>query len=165
MDPIASNSCPYPLGLAALRGDSIGVVIRLIDARTGRPISLTGYSGTAGIYQSPNSSIPTHALTVVVDQAAVGQETTGLVAITAAGGETTLWLEAGAWSLVLELGAVRKTLVAGPWTLAGPSMLPAVFVCGLCPVVGFGSLGTGCDVASDGYTSLVLPYPAGACGC
>jgi hypothetical protein len=165
MDPIAANSCPYPLGLAALRGDSIGVVIRLIDARTGRPISLTGYSGSAGIYPSQNSSIPTHALTVVVDQAAVGQETTGLVTITAAGGETQLWLEAGAWSLVLEAGPVRKTLIGGPWTLAGPSMLPASFVCGLCPVAGFESVGTGCDAASDGYTALALPYPAGACGC
>jgi len=50
----------------------------------------------AGVYPSQNSSIPTHALTVTVDQAAAAQETTGLVTIAAAGGETQLWLEAGA---------------------------------------------------------------------
>lgn len=165
VDPIAQTLCPVPLALVAIRADSIEIRVRFFDASTGRPIVLDGFDGSAVIYDSPNATVPLHTLTVVVDQSGAGQPTTGVVTITVAGSATQLWIERGYWALVLDSGAVRKTVIAGPWELRGPSLGGPAYVCGLCPVPGVAPIGAACMVVKAGYHQVVLPYPAGDCGC
>ena len=173
LDPIEQTICPVPLTLKATRGDSIDVRLRFYDARTGRPLVLTGWSGDAFVYESANPSVPKHTLVVVVDQSAASMPTTGVVTITspAPAGTTTTWIEYGSWSLQLTDGTARKTVVAGPWRLGAVSLGSTSFTCsvngagGLCSVDPFDLAGGGCAVLVDGYTRILLPHPAGACGC
>ena len=165
LDPIAQTTCPIPLRLGAIRGDSIDVRLRLIDVATGRPIVLTGWAGEAKIWDSVNADIPIHVLTVVVDQAAAAQPTTGMVTISAAPGATTIWKLDGFWSLAMTSASVRKTIVAGPWSMAGPGGTPVGLVCGVCQVLPLEQLGSACVVARDGYQELLLPYPQSSCAC
>ena len=167
LDPIAQTTCPVPLTLTAIRGDSVSIPLRLFGAATGSPIALTGYSGTASVYATPNQGLPLHSLTVVVDQAAASMPTTGVVTVSLAGGASQVWIEDGYWALVLEDGTTRKTLISGPWQLRGPAIGPAAFVCGLCPTPGaaFDLAGAGCGILDGGYTRIVLPFPASSCGC
>ena len=175
LDPIEQTICPVPLTLKSTRGDSIDVRLRFYDARTGRPLVLTGWSGDAFVYESANPSVPTHTLVVDVDQSAAAQPTTGVVTITspAPAGTTTTWIEYGSWSLQLTDGVSRKTVVAGPWRLGAVSLGASSFVCttggglgaGACAVDPFELAGGGCSVLVDGYTRILLPHPAGACGC
>jgi len=177
LDPIAQTICPVPLTLQAQRGNSIDVRLRMIDARTGRPLSLTGFSGTASIYASPNTSIVAHSLAVDVDQSPAGGATTGVVLISVPPGEsTTTWLGYGFWALTLtDGGTVTKTVVAGPWSLASVSLGPSSFVCTAPGGAGFGTVcggapafsaaNSGCSVLEAGYTLILLPHPAGSCAC
>lgn len=170
MDPIAQSSSPVPLMLRALRNDSLSVALRLYDARTGRPIVLTGWSGTALIYASINSAAASHSLTVTVDQSAAGQPTTGMVTISVDGGVTATWLEDGYWALTMISNATRKTLIAGPWEMRGPAPSSVVGPCGLCPAPGvraaeLEALGVNCDVIRYGYWILKLPVPQPECAC
>lgn len=167
LDPIAQTLCPVPLKLAAIRGDSIDVRIRLINGATAAPIVLTGYSGTASIYASSNASVAVHTLTVDVDQSGAGLPTTGVITVTLAGGVSVTWIEAGFWALVIDNGTVRKTIVAGPWELKPYAPTVGDFVCGLCPTASSGAelIGSGCEVLTQGYTGIVLPYPQGECSC
>jgi len=163
--PIQQTACPIPLSLAAIRADSIDVRLRLIDVSTGRPITLTGWSGEAKIWLSPNADVAVQSLAVAVDQAATGQPTTGMITISATPLETTLWQTVGYWSLVMISVGVRKTIAAGPWTLHGPSLAGPGFVCGLCAAPGFEQLGSSCLIARVGYQDLRLPYPQTSCSC
>jgi len=167
VDPIQQTACPIPLRLGAIRGDSIDIRLRLVDVSTGRPIVLTGWSGEAKIWSSTNADAALHDLTVTVDQAAAGQPTTGMVAITAAPTVTTLWPADAFWSLVMISASVRKTIVAGPWSLAGRGYTPTPFACGLsvCAPAELERIGTDCLIARAGYQDLLLPYPQALCGC
>jgi hypothetical protein len=164
LDPIAQSTYPALLMLRAIRSDSITAKVRLYDARTSKPIVLTGYSGTASVRASENSTVATHELEVEVDQAGAGAATTGIVTITIDGGDSLMWLEDGYWSLVLVDDPIRKTIISGPWELRGPA--PGTIArCGLCSVPGFEQLGVDCDVTKYGYTILKLPLPQPACPC
>lgn len=165
--PIAQTSCPIPLRLSGIRGDSISVRLRLLDASTGRPIVLTGWAGEASVWDSINADVPLHSLTVDVDQAPAAQPTTGMVTISASPGETTLWRVDGYWSLTMTHAgdSVRKTIIAGPWRLEGPGGAPAGFACGVCPEPQIEQVGTACVVAREGYHEIVLPYPQSSCAC
>ncbi|HVI04119.1 MAG TPA: hypothetical protein VM869_35755 [Enhygromyxa sp.] len=165
LDPIAQTTHPIPLLLRAIRGDSLLLKLRLYSARTGRPIVLTGYSGTAAIRKAQNSTTSTHEFDIEVDQAAAGQSTTGLVTIELDGGDSITWLEDGFWSLVLTNGSVRKTILSGPWELRGPAPGHVGYACGLCPVPGLEVAGVDCDVSRHGYAVLKLPAPQPVCGC
>jgi hypothetical protein len=165
LDPIAQSTYPALLMLRAIRSDSLTIKVRLYDARTGRPIVLTGYSGAALIFATENSSVATHELDVEVDQAAAGQATTGLVTITLDGNQSTTWLEDGYWSLVLIDDPIRKTIISGPWQMSGPAPGTKAHPCGLCSVPGFEQLGVDCDVTRYGYTILKLPLPQPTCSC
>ena len=175
LDPIEQTICPVPLTLKALRGDSIDVRLRLFDARTGRPLVLTGWSGEAFVYESANGSVPKHTLVVDVDQSAASMPTTGVVLITSPppAGTTKTWIEFGSWALQLTLGTVRKTISAGPWILSSVSIAQPTFTCSIggfgaaCSpeTVPFGLAGGDCAVLENGYTRILLPHPAGACGC
>lgn len=167
LDPIQQTTCPVPLRLGAVRGDSIDVRLRLVSAQTGRPIVLTGWSGEAKIWLSTHSDVAAQQLTVTVDPAAAGQPTTGMITISALPTTTTLWPGDAFWSLVMILApSVRKTIIAGPWQLAGASYMQP-FTCGLsaCQPVPFEQLGSACVVARDGYQDVLLPYPQAACAC
>jgi hypothetical protein len=165
LDPIAQSICPVPLRLGAIRGDSIDVRLRLIDASTGRPIVLTGWDGEASVWDSINADVPVHSLTVGVDQSPAAQPTTGVVTITALPGATTLWKLDGFWSLTMTSATVRKTIIAGPWKMVGPGGLPAGFVCGVCSTPELEQVGSSCVVLQDGYQGILLPYPQGECEC
>ena len=166
LDPISQTTCPIPLRLGAVRGDSIDVRLRLVSAQTGRPIVLTGWSGEAKIWASAYSDAAATSLTVTVDQAPAGQPTTGMVTISALPGATTLWLGDAFWSLVMISAGVRKTIVSGPWQLAGPGFMQAS-TCGLsvCSSTPLEQIGSACVVARDGYQDLILPFPQASCGC
>jgi hypothetical protein len=176
MDEIALTACPVPVSLRATAGDSIDARFRLLSAATGRPLVLTGWSGSAGVYET-TYSLPKHTLTVDVDQAGAGTSTTGLVTVTAAPGVTTTWITDGAWSLVVTDGSTSKTVVAGTWS-ATTDMQPAPFFCGGA----FGSVGgarvgcltaeAGCSACEPGcsagttYLAVALPNPVpGGCAC
>ncbi len=163
--PIQQTACPIPLRFDAVRGDSIDVRLRLIDASTGRPLALTGWDAEAKIWASSNGDVAAHELAVAVDQAPAAQPTTGMITITAAPLDTVLWLVDGYWSLIMTSAGVRKTIAAGPWALHGPSLHGPLFVCGLCFVPGLEQVGAACTVARDGYQELRLPYPQSACAC
>lgn len=171
LDPIAQTTCAVPYALKAVRGDSIDIRLRLINAATGRPIVLTGWSGAANIYDTPLAGAIKHTLTVVVDQAAAAQPTTGIVTITAAPNETVGWTEFGYWALVLTDGTASKTIIAGPWSLAGTSISEPGFTCGIggasgaCGAQVFDLIGAQCEVLTSGYTEVVLPYPQAQCAC
>lgn len=170
MDPIAQTSSPIPLMLRALRNDSLSARLRLYDARTGKPIVLTGWSATASIYASINSASASHSLTVTVDQAGAGQATTGIVTISVDGGVTSTWIEDGYWALTMIDDPTRKTIIAGPWELRGPAPSSVVGPCGLCASPGVGAaeleaLGVNCDVVRHGYWILKLPAPQPECPC
>ena len=174
LDPIAQTSCPVPYVLQATRGDSIDIRLRLFDGATGRPIVLTGWSGVANVYDTPLGGAILHTLTVVVDQSPASQPTTGEVLISTGINETSGWIESGYWALVLTDGSSSKTIVAGPWQMAGNSIGLPSFVCGsggsfgaggLCGSPGIDVLGTGCEVLASGYTEIVLPHPQSVCAC
>ena len=165
LDPIAQTTCPIPLRLGAIRGDSIDVRLRLIDASTGRPIVLTGWTGEAQIWESVHSDVAIHTLTVVVDEAPAASSTTGMVTISAAPAATTLWRLDGFWSLVMTSPTVRKTIAAGPWSMLGPGGAPAGFACGVCVPAQIEQVGAACVVARSGYQDLILPYPQADCAC
>ena len=170
LDPIAQTSCPAPYALRVVRGDSIDIKLRLFDACTGRPLVLTGFSGTATIFDSAVLGTPKGALPVTVDQSPAAQATTGVVAITATGAETAQLIDFGSWALVLTDGVSSKTLVAGPWSLGGYSLAQPLFTCsssaasGACGVPGFEVIGAGCEVLCNGFTELTLPFPQAQCG-
>ncbi len=166
VDPIAQTTCPIPLRLTAIRGDSIDVRLRLIDASTGRPIVLTDWAGEAKIWDSINADVSLHSLTVDVDQSAVSLPGTGMVTISALPAATTLWKLDGFWSLTLTSATVRKTIVNGPWKMYGPGGTGPRFVCGLCPAPEIETVGTSCFVlSSSGWAELRLPYPQANCTC
>lgn len=171
-DPIAQTACPVPFALQAVRGDSINICLRLFDASTGKPIVLTGWSGIANVYASPVGGQVSHTMTVVVDQSATGQPTTGVVEITTAINETSGWIEFGSWALILSDGTTSRTIVAGPWLMAGNSLAASSFTCtgvsgaavGACGVPQFEVIGAGCSVLEGGYVVIELPHPQSA-GC
>jgi hypothetical protein len=163
--PIQQTTCPIPLRFDAVRGDSIDVRLRLVDAATGRPIVLTDWSAEALLWSSSNGDVPVHALVVTVDQAAASQPTTGMVTIISPPLGTTLWLAAGYWSLVMIATGVRKTIAAGPWALHGRSLDGPAYVCGLCLLPTLEQVGAACLVARAGYQELRLPFPQSACAC
>lgn len=171
LDPIAQTACPVPYALRVVRGDSIDVRLRLFDRCTGRPLVLTGYSGTATVYDSPELGTPKGTFAVAVDQSPAGQATTGVVTITASAQDTAPLIDFGAWALVLTDGVSSKTIVAGPWSLAGYSQGQPLFSCstsptsGFCGVPGYDLLGAGCELLCNGYTDLVLPHPQGSACC
>ena len=172
VDPIAQTLCPVPLGLTAIRGDSLTVVVRLYNRATGAPIPLTGYSGEASIYVSQSSSVASQTIPVDVDQSPAGGATTGIVTLELAGQVSTTWIEDGAWALVLDNGTVRKTIIAGPWKLRPVSQFGPAQICGLNPLPGSGGcggavaiVGDQCEVTTEGYTRITLPYPSSCCAC
>jgi len=173
LDPIAQTSCPVPLAFRALRGDTVDIRLRLIDASTGRPIVLTGWSGVANVYASQVGGQVSHTMTVAVDQSAANNPTTGMVTITLAPNETVGWIEWGYWGLILSDGTTSKTIVAGPWELAGTSVGASLFTCaglsgvgtGVCGSTSFELAGADCGVLGQGYTAILLPHPQGSCSC
>ena len=166
VDPISQTTCPIPLRLTTIRGDSIDVRLRLIDASTGRPIALTGWAGEARIWSTINADVPLHSLTVVVDQSAAALPDTGMVTISALPAATTLWKLDGFWSLTMTSATVRKTIANGPWQMFGPGGAGTRFACGLCPAPEIEQLGASCFVlASGGWSELRLPYPQSSCTC
>lgn len=165
LDPIAQTSCPIPLRLTAIRGDSISIKLRLVNVATGRPIVLTDWSGEAKIWNSVNADVALHELDVDVDQAAAGQSTTGIVTISADPGATILWKLDGFWSLALLAEGIRKTIISGPWQMFGPGLAGPAYICGVCLVPEIERVGTACVVARDGYQEIRLPYPQAACTC
>lgn len=172
LDPIAQTTCPVPLALQATRGDSLSIQIRLLNAATGRPIVLTGWSGVVNIMPSPIGGQVLHTLTVTVDQSAANMPTTGIVTITAGINETVGFIEQGYWALVLTDGTTSKTIIAGPWLMAGNSVGSPSFVCGsgagvsgFCGSLGFALIGTDCGVLAAGYQEISLPHPQSTCSC
>jgi hypothetical protein len=172
LDPIAQTSCPVPASLRPVRGDSISIQLRLVNAATGRPIVLTGWSGVANVYATSLAGAALHTMTVDVDQSAAGLPITGVVTISAAINATVGWTEFGSWALILTDGTTSKTIVAGPWELVGNGVAQPLFSCssgssaaGACGVVGFDVLGSGCSVLDAGYTVILLPHPQGSCSC
>lgn len=165
MDPIAQTSSPFQFSLTAIRSDSIDLRLRLIDASTGRPIVLTGWSGEAKVWASINADVPLHSLEVEVDQSGASTSGTGMLSIKAAPGATLLWRVDGFWSLTLLSSTVRKTIASGQWRMFGPGMAGPGFACGLCSVPAPDQIGGSCVVARDGYQELRLPYPQSVCAC
>lgn len=119
MASIEQIRSPAQYGLTVIRGDSFELAFRLVDAATGSPISLAGWTGFAAVYVAPGVDATLLELGVDVSQDAAGQPGAGLVTISAEEADTKL-LSSGVWRLALRSGSSSKTVVAGEWCVVEP---------------------------------------------